>query len=99
MSRSDWHCGCKIEVETLYGRNGLSPPAFCRWVLNCGGFYNGKRPLLMEETSNKSGLQGGERKRENKNSGPIQEYDFFINQSGEEERDAVPEEEPAKQKG
>jgi len=55
--------------------------------------------FLMKDTSKKSGSWGGERKGANKKSGPIHEYDFFINQGGEEERDAAPEEEPAKQKG
>ena len=44
----------------------------------------------MEGEKKRAGLTGSKRKKKNVNSGPIQEYDFFVARDGDDTEETAP---------
>jgi hypothetical protein len=52
----------------------------------------------MEGENKKAGLVGSKGKKEIVNSGPIQEYDFFVTRDGDDTAETAPADQPVKVK-
>jgi hypothetical protein len=52
----------------------------------------------MKGEKKRAGLTGSKRKKKNVNSGPIQEYDFFVTRDGGDTKETVPADQSVKVK-